>query len=205
MNLTIGISVGIGSALLVVLGGYLAHKDGFLTVRQMQAKGFPHGLPFLMHGAMWSDLILLSPLFGVITGFHAENWSPSSWLVAVLFGIAVSLLIHYLVFLKGSMPGSHGYNGKLTATGWVHVCYMALALAMLSLFYFATPGVDSGMAFVVSVVLGLHIFVGFGYQALLSLLAPSWFPENPYKSPGLWIALILLWTLIYWCYRVSTA
>lgn len=205
MNIAVGIVVCVGSIFFVLLSAYLAHKDRFLTVRQMQAKGFPQGLPFLMHGAMWSDLILLSPLFGLIAGLYLEEWSSAALLITFVLGTIISLLLHYLVFLKGSMPGSHGYNGKLSPTGWVHVLYTALALALLFLFYFFTPGIEKGVAVLVSAAVALHLLIGFGSQVLLSLRAPSWFPEKPYKSPALWAALFFLWGLIYWGHLLITA
>lgn len=204
MDTNLGIAVVLIAELLVAAGAAAAYKDKFFFVRQMKERGFEKGFPFVIHGAMWSDLFIISPLVGFLVAAYASQWSVESWVIAGVAGMLVSLALHFFVYLKGTLPGSHGYNGNLTTAGWIHVVYTALALQIIALFYFATTSIDHTHLLITSILLALHLPTGLIGQLWANKRHPEWFPENPLKYYGVWIfiavmvALIGLWTYVLW-------
>jgi hypothetical protein len=70
-------------AVPVLLQGYTAWQDGFLTPSQLQANGIPEGVPFVAHGAMWSDATLLAGLMATIMVNYARQWTVRHWAIAL--------------------------------------------------------------------------------------------------------------------------
>jgi len=179
---------------LVLLGGYLAYRDDFLTARQMvNNKGFKDGLPFLAHAGMWGDFFLVSPLIAVIISKFAGQWSyimiGSCFVVAYI----ISATMHKL-YVTAKIPESHTYGGRLTGTGKVHLVYMAIAIAILLLFFFCTKEVSKVMALSTSIILAVHIAIG--NHVLVGLFKPSWFSRFPHKEKSTMISIGISWVLI---------
>lgn len=202
MELALAILIGLSAELLVIGGALAAYRDQFFFVSQMKKRGFSQGFPFVIHGGMWSDFFIISPVIAFLTYVYASQWSVTEWVIAGIAGIIISLLLHFLVYIKGNLPGSHGYRGKTTIAGWLHILYTALALAILTLFYFCTSGIHHDVLIIVSVILALHPFTPLVGQALANKYGPGWFPENPFAVPAIWIALIIIWLFIIWRYVV---
>ncbi|CAN5683527.1 hypothetical protein BH11PAT2_BH11PAT2_03790 [soil metagenome] len=198
MTFILAIVLEIIAELLVLGGALAAYRDRFFFVSQMKERGFSQGFPFVIHGGMWSDFFIISPLIAVLTYLYASQWSTSEWLVAGLIGLIASLLVHFLVYLKGELPGSQGYGGKTTIAGWFHIIYTALALAVLCLFYFYTHSISHQVLVVTSVILVLHPLTPLIGQALANKYGPEWFPQNPFRMPGIWPALVVIWAFILW-------
>ncbi|MDB4991860.1 MAG: hypothetical protein JWL75_105 [Parcubacteria group bacterium] len=198
MELTLAIAVGVSMELLVIGGALAAYTDRFFFVSQMKERGIAQGFPFVIHGGMWSDFFIISPLAAFLIYSYATQWTVAEWITAGVVGVIVSLLLHFLVYIKGELPGSHGYDGKTTVAGWLHIIYTAVALAVLALFYFSTAGIRHNVLGIVSVILALHPSIPLIGQALANKYGPDWFPENPFKIPGIWLALVVIWLFIVW-------
>ena len=196
--LVLGLTIAVVAEILVLLGAYTAYQDRFFFPSQMKARGFAQGFPYVVHLGMWSDFFLISPILGVLTALYANQWSETNWLISVLIGTIVSFALHYLVYLKGNLPGSAGYNGRLTISGWIHLIYTAYALAILALFYFSTSAIGHSIAIILSLLLSIHVLLPFLGQTITNRFHPDWFPENPLKLRSSWIALIVIWIFIIW-------
>lgn len=169
---------------VVLLQGWLAWCDDFLTPKQMRRGGIRSGLPFLAHGGMWGDLIFVSPLLAFIITTYGSEWSWIQIAAAVLFSLVVSFAMHE-TYKKGRFPEAHVQYGKLTKAGVVHFCYMAEAFLVLSLYYILVP--YTPWMWVVSALLVLHTIVG--THVVLGLVRPMWYPGRPLQSSGTWGAV----------------
>lgn len=198
MEPALAIIIGTIAELLVIGGAFAAYWDRFFFVSQMKTRGFAQGFPFIIHGGMWSDFFVISPLIAFLTYSYASQWSVSAWTMAALTGSVVSLLLHFLVYLRGELPGSHGYNGKTTVAGWLHIVYTALALTVVILFLFATNGISNVVLVATSAILILHPLTPLMGQALANKFGPEWFPQNPFREPGIWVALVVIWAFVVW-------
>jgi hypothetical protein len=134
---------------LVLLGGYLAYRDNFLTARQMvRNKGITNGLPFLAHGGMWGDFFLISPLLAIIVSRYATQWSGLQMFGSFLLGFFISFIMHEQ-YKKIEIPESHVYGGKTTKAGEAHKLYMIIALSIIILFFFCTRDVPKEFIIIV--------------------------------------------------------
>jgi hypothetical protein len=199
MNLIIGLFVGILAQALVVLGGFFAYRDKMFFVSQMKGCGIDHGLPFVVHGGMWGDLLIISPLIAVIVCGYGNQWTLSQPCVAIAIGFVVSAGMHYFLYTKGAHPSAHQRGGQLTSCGWIHLVYMGGALAVLILFFFCTPNISNTFLYLTSTLLAVHMFIG--SQVVLGFINPSWFDEMPQKYFSVWITNGVIWALLMWrCY-----
>ena len=96
-------------------------------------------------------------------------------------GVLASMALHCGVYVKGSLPGLHTRDGVLTPAGYVHLIYMALAFAVLVLFYLCTRGLTPAVVLWSSTILLLHVIVGAHVPLRLWIRAThaSWFPGEP--------------------------
>ncbi len=172
---------------LVVLQALFSWFDGMLTPTQMRASGYDKGLPFLGHGGMWSDVVIVSPLIAAAVALYGATWSPDHIVVAVFVGLVCSILMH-LTYLGAKYPEAHVQFGELTTAGMVHVFYMAVAFAVLFLLYFGTvPLPASWFLWMTSVLLVIHIAVG--THVVLGIVKPTWYAGDPLHSWGTWIPI----------------
>ncbi len=182
----------------VIIGGYEAHKDRFLTPGQIIKRGIK-GLPFIAHGGMWGDIFILSPLLGIISGKYVSIWSAKKFFIALLLGILGSSIMH-LFYIGSNILEAHTQYGRLTRSGKIHFFYMALVLQMLILFYCFTPNPNPKLLWWTTILLSVHMV--FGTHVVLGLIAPTWYPDKPLRNPTTWITIfscsaVLLWRTIY--------
>lgn len=168
---------------LVVIQALVSYRDGFFWPHQMLERT-SKGLPFAMHAGMWGDVFILSPLLAVIVAYRIEEWSWANIAIAGFLGFVASSGMHEQY--KGiPWPEAHVQNGELTFVGKAHVIYMAVAFAILGLYYLAgeyTPYMWwTSLAVVVHVVIGNHMLFGSD--------PPEYYPGRPLESVGGWLAI----------------
>lgn len=168
----------IGSLLyvLLVLGAASAYLDKFLTITQMRSKGFSQGLPWIMHGGMVGDIILVTPLCITTVDRYAGQWSLMQWSSIGATCLFVSFALHAWYdkgALESKVPESHTYFGQRTLAGWFHLYYMALALTIVALLFICTEHADRGFLIWSTVILVTHMF--FGTHCHLKIIRPSWY------------------------------
>lgn len=169
---------------LIALQGWLAWGEGFLTPRQLQLMRGTKGLPFLAHGGMWGDALIISPLVALIVAYYGTKWSPVEVTVAMLVGLVSSFAMHE-TYRKIPWPEAHVRHGYLTDAGWAHLVYMAAAFAVILLYFFHAP--YTPWMWAVSALLIVHVTVG--THVVLGLLRPAWYPGRPLENAGTWSAV----------------
>jgi len=184
---------------LVFLQAFLAYQDRFLTVSQMRQGGIDQGLPFLWHFAMWSDLVIISPLATYLVGQYYRRWSLLSMLVSFGIGLVSSALLHRLYSLSG-MPEAHVQNHALTAAGMIHAIYMCIAFAVFIQFFLFTKDIAPWVLRVVSVLLLVHVFIGTHMLlGLINIAFPQdWYPAQPLRSIIGWATVATLAAGLLW-------
>jgi hypothetical protein len=175
---------------LVVLQACLAYQDRFFNVSQMQERGIDRGLPFIWHFGMWGDFLVISVLAAYLIARYFARWRRQEILVSLAIGFASAGLMSWLYTLS-DMPEAHIQNHGLTAAGWIHLIYMASAIAVFTQFFFFSGDVSVSLLRVVSVLLFAHVF--FGTHMALGILKfyfpLDWYPVQPLKSVFGWITL----------------
>lgn len=167
----------------VALQGCFASRDVILTRRQMLS-WTRTGLPFLAHGGMWGDALLISPLVAAVVAYSGGQWSWKRVAVAVLVGLAASFAMHE-TYQRIPWPEAHVYSRHLTEAGWVHLVYMAAVIAALLLYYFDAQ--YTPLMWLVSAFLVLHIAVG--NHVVLGLVRPAWYPGRPLQNVQTWVTI----------------
>ena len=195
----ISASVFILLTLLVLAQFFLAYRDDFLSVTQMRSRGTNQGLPLVWHFAIWSDLVLISPLAGYLVHRYREVWRLHWIVTAFVMSLCVAILLHYL-YTRTSMPEAHTRDHELTAAGYVHLVYMTIAFCVFLQFLLFTPNVSHGILAAVSVLLLLHVFVGTHMVlGIFNLYFPQdWYPGQPLKSFIGWLMLACLAAGLLW-------
>lgn len=194
-----GILVLLMGLLAVVGQVYFAYEDKFLTVAQMQARGFGFvkGLPLVAHAGIWGDLIILTPLLAVIVGLYADHWSMSNIVTTAVIGVIVTIGMGF-VWVKAAehgLPEAHTHDGRITVAGFIHAVYMAAAIAVIGLFFFYSD-ISQKAATVVAVILAVHVI--YGTHIVLGLIAPSWYPDRPHKQVLTWVIVFVCWGALVW-------
>src|SRR3989344_5532980 len=131
MNWTVFVVVLAVGEGMIALQGWFAWKGWMWSPRDLQRqmnKGV--GLPFLGHGGMWGDFIIISPLIAFILATYGDEWMIEQWIFAVVMGGMGSYIMHEQ-YKSGTLPGVHTRKGRLTRAGKVHFVYMAGAFAVL--------------------------------------------------------------------------
>src|SRR5262245_65403999 len=91
----------------------LAWADGFLTVPDMQARGYETGLPLMWHFGVWGDVLLISPLASLIVGRYAVQWRASQISVVMALAVLITLLLGWF-YTTVNIPGSHVHEPQTT-------------------------------------------------------------------------------------------
>lgn len=201
------ITFGAGAALavfifleaLVALQAWLAFRDHFLTVSQMQGRGVNLGLPFAWHFGMWGDVFIVSPLAAYVMGRFSSTWRLRWILLSLALGIAAAIAMSWSYTLP-DFQEAHVQGHSLTPAGAVHVVYMALALAVFTQFLFFTESVSSRLLLVASVLLVVQVFLGTHMAlGLLHLAMPlDWYPAQPLKSTIGWSIIVTVAGGLIW-------
>jgi hypothetical protein len=172
---------------LVVAQAVFAYRDQMLTVSQMQQRGIQHGLPFLWHFAMWSDLAVVSPLAAyLVQRFHLER-SAFKVAASIATGVVTSIVLHWFYTLSNA-PEAHVQDHQLTAAGIAHLIYMALTLSIFIRFLLLTDKIPPKLLRIVSAILFLHVFVGTHMLLGIANLAfpLEWYGGQPLRSAAGW-------------------
>ncbi len=188
------------SWVLLVIQADSSYKDRCLTRRQMRRRGFIDTpvLPFVAHGGMWGDTFLITPLISYIGSEYWTQWSGEAWLIALTVGTLASWGIHREYARDGiRVPSCHAYHGQLTFAGAVHLWYMAAALTLLMLFFFATRA-SVGVAVTAFGVLLAHLLFQ-TFQIPRYLKRSVWTRSNIFEAVGGAgaLSLGLVWVLLH--------
>jgi hypothetical protein len=184
---------------LVAVQGVLAYRAHFFLPSQMQAAGYPQGLPFLWHFGMWGDVLIISPLIAYLVGQHAHAFRLRRAVLSLGIGIAAAGVLGWL-FTRSSTPEAHVLHHRLTSAGVVHLVYLAIAVAALLNFVFFDPQATGGQLALSSLLVLIHVFAG--THMVLGLYAlsrrPDWYPDQPLQNVTGWLmigalALGLVW------------
>lgn len=119
--------------LFVLVQAALSYCAGTCTEAQMLNQHL-HGLPFIWQGAMWGDAFILSPLCAWVICRYGRQWPARKVGRAVGIGITISTILH-LGYSSDNLNSAHIVHHQITAAGWVHVVYAAIAIAVLYLFF----------------------------------------------------------------------
>ena len=168
----------------VVLQGLFAWRDQFLTPSQMVRHGIAQGLPFAAHGGMWGDVFFISPLLAALVEIYISGWSWLRIVAAFLASLFASYMMHE-TYKHAFYPEAHVQYGKLTATGHIHLVYMAVAFAVIGLYYIHAP--YTPWMWLVSAFLVLHTIAG--THVILGIISPKWYGAAPLQSAGTWGAI----------------
>ena len=160
MRIDLGLTVSFASILWVLLEGECTRRNGMLTVRQMTQKHPQHsrGLPFIWHFGMWSDLFIITPVFGIIVAFYAEQWSSGEISLLLTVGIALSGVLHWF-YSTFPFPDSLVWKGEMSLAGWLHLIYMGLAFGIIGLLFFCTEHLSAMFLVMVSGLLVVHVVI----------------------------------------------
>ena len=183
---------------LVLAQVVLAWADGFLTVSDMQARGYPAGLPLVWHFGVWGDLLLISPLASFIVGRYCSQWrAPQSSMVMAL-AVGITLFLGWF-YTTGNLPGAHVHQHQTTLAGQLHLIYMAASITVFGLFYLCTHA-PPNVVVVVTLLVITHVF--FGTQLALGLVKQfvylPWYPHEPLLDLGAWLPFLAAVAFSVW-------
>jgi len=183
--------------LAVLLQAIFAYNDSFLTVAQMQAKGFAKGLPLLYHGGIWGDFVFLTPLLAYLFAKYNGQWNERDILKSSAIG-TVAIMVMGFIWVKAAqngLPEAHTYNGGVTMAGSIHGMYFVVAITIILMTFFHTA-ISKKAATIIAVILGLHIV--YGTHIVLGLIGPAWYTDRPHENPVTWITILVSWALLFW-------
>lgn len=189
---------------LVGVGAVIAFFEHRLTKDQMGIV-MPN-MPWTCHGGMWTDLFLVSILMGIMLPYW-HHWS-SKWIVICLaISLVVTIACHILWATMQPIPGhivdSSGKGlGKLPVGGWYHVVYMTFSLAVILLFYLATPNPAGSHLLIVSLLLTIFVFP--------AIMQPGIYVQEIISGEGKvdvagWVTSIVIWATVWITYYCRTA
>ena len=200
-----GIAIFVALEGLVAMQALLAHRDGFVTVAQMQQKGTVHGLPLVWHFGIWGDVFVISPLVAVIGAKYGQQWTMRQILTAALVSLLTTMCMGW-IYTFSNTPEAHMQNHEVTGAGLVHLLYMAAAMTVLFLLYFCTAEPSKSFLKITSLLLIVHLL--FGTHLILGVIdyfaELSWYPDKPLKSPIGWTTLSVLAVGLWWRTTRST-
>ncbi len=184
---------------LVLVQVPLAWADGFLTVSDMQQRGYPAGLPLVWHFGVWGDLLLISPLTACVIARYVSQWSVLQICIVILVSISITAFLGWF-YTTGSLPGSHAHDHQTTLAGLAHLIYMAGVVTVFGLFYLCTRA-SVQAALCVTLLVVAHVFCG--AQLAIGLLKRfihlPWYPHQPLHDPTAWGQFIAVVMFCAWC------
>lgn len=175
------------------LEAILAYRAKMFTVQQMRTAGVQSGMPFTGHAAMWSDLLVVSPLLVAILIKYGSTWTMYEIMIVGGIAYVVNTFMH-IVYVLGDEPDCLAGCGKFHPAGFVHWVYMGNGLTVVGLFYFCTPHIERTFLVTASAWLALHMLIG--TQIITSLLNPTWWKARPHKERTPWIVIGVVWSLL---------
>lgn len=173
----------------------------------MQARGVPEGLPFIAHTGMWSDATLFAGIMATIMTVYSRHWGSWQWIVALAIGLLASAVMHWGIYVNGSIPEAHVRDGLVTSIGVVHFLYMAVGIAVVILFYTSTADFTAKALGWTSVLLFVHVIFGtlVPFKVWARIIRPAWYPDQPiFDAATVWTILttgVMLLGAFVWARR----
>lgn len=96
---------------MVVAEGVLAYRHGMFTAEQLLQRR-KDGMPFSWDGAMWSDLLLVTPVVTALVAAYGEQWSLRYVWPYALGVLGINLVTHYF-WTKGPIRRRLSGTGSL--------------------------------------------------------------------------------------------
>jgi len=181
--------------------GLLSWKDGIFNHAQMLARyGSSRGLPFINHGGMWGDALIVSPVIATLISRYADHWSTTLIFWCAVIGVLVSMGMHNLYSgsaLQNAFPDCLVLPQGVRPGGVLHVGYFAAVFAVLLLFFFCTPDVIPLDAVVVSIAFSAHMGLGVIQPALHVGDKSIWSPDVIGVAGVVWFLLWIAAARIY--------
>lgn len=178
--------------IILLIQASTAKELGLWSRESMERQGIEKGLPFLWHGGMWGDLIILTPLLSYMSArvLTSAEASLGQLLVAWGAGHFASKAMHE-TYKQASWTEAHVMRGELTRVGEIHRSYMTVAIMIILLYVLRPLPADEFSALcvvagllVLHVVCGTHVVLG-----VLKRLQPArfgFYPGDPLRSMGTW-------------------
>lgn len=176
---------------LVLVGAVIASSEDRFNRWQMGG----HAIPWTAHGGSWADLIIVSLIMGLAMPYWRQ-WQQEAILTYGIISLVIGLICHIAWSVMQPIPG-HIVDPRLSSylklpvSGWYHFAYMTFTLAVILLFYLATPHAPR-----LAVSILLTIFV------VPAILQPGWYVSKVVTGTGRvdaagWITTVVMWALIW--------
>ncbi len=160
-----GLFAFFASAVWVMLTGLAAYLSGEFFLQQMLRKypEYTEYLPFIAHGGMWGDILIVSPLLGIVVARFGKQWSPGQIATMLVIGMVLSGIMHWQ-YRQTPFPDSLAWKGApfygFSLAGIMHFLYMGVVFAVIGLLYFHTPEASRAAIIAASIALGAHVVCG---------------------------------------------
>ncbi len=195
MNTSLFVGILVFMNILVIMEGLFAHGDGLFWPRQIvQHYHQEEGMPFICHGGMWGDFLIVSLIVAWTIARHCSEWVPQHVLVMGLIMTSFTVAAH-LLWMHNPNPDCLAWKGSLTKAGKIHLVYMTSGMAMVGMFYFHSR-ITSGELYTVSVLLSIHAFIA--NHKVLDIVKPYWWHRNFVADFMNWISIAAYIVPIWW-------
>ncbi|MDO8562145.1 MAG: hypothetical protein Q7S05_05000 [bacterium] len=147
---------------LVVLGGIIAWKEGWLFAQQL---GFPGVRPskyltYIGHAAIVALFVLTCPLQAWIIAEYGGQWDAVTLIEVLLVAVMAAALMQQ-GWIDDPVPSALVRDG-LRMPGALNMASMGVAFAVAAMYYVPafTPQVDTGYTWIVSVIFLIQVLAG---------------------------------------------
>ena len=181
----------------MVIQGYLAYTKGYFwgptSTKLVYGKVMTY---WAKRHAVWSDILILSPLASYHIGIHGQEWDYKS-LLPVAQVVIVACIGVNLVWMMYAYDRKNGFGEKWKMLAWgvCHFVYMVSILSVLVFYYLATdPRHTTHLEAVTTTTLAcLHLLVGVLYQSYYhGVLRPAtWLLTAASCGATLWGHIVL--------------
>ena len=197
MNIEHGVLMAVFGISMILMQIFCADYDDFLTVKQMQKRGFEKGLPLMWHAGIWGDVFPLTPLLVYLVTVYSNQWRTINVMWALLIGVVAIIGMGFMWVngAKKGLPEAHTHDGRITGAGFFHAIYFVVAIAVIILTFFCSA-ISQKAAIVTAIILGVHIV--YGTHIVLGLIAPVWYTDRPHKNPATWATILVCWGFLVW-------
>ena len=156
------------NALINVATFVVAWVEHNATLGQMCLPYGQKGVPLLLHGGYWADVVIVGFALAEMITRYGSQWSVTAIAICAIVSIFMCA-VAYGFYTEASLgvPNWTARDGKMTKAGWIHVAYSIPVLAVYLLFFFCTRRVDSlANAGLLCALVYLHIAAGFVLPAM---------------------------------------
>lgn len=152
-------SLGLTAALMSLVWMQIpaAHKDGYLTVEQLAARGV-QALSFDRHFAMPIDFCILAPFAGLVVFLSMRSWGLFEAVVTAAGALVFVILCMYVLWIGGTE--AHVHDHKPTEAGWYHGIFAAVVIWALAMLLIFTKDPQPVLLLVAGIVVPAFLFVG---------------------------------------------